>query len=49
MQEEDRRAYEKACQEAIDDVDQWCTGEIKAVRHVLGKQLEASQEEAQEW
>lgn len=48
-QEDDRRAFERVRTEAIDEVDQWCTGEIEAVRHVMGKQLEQSQAETREW
>ena len=43
------QAHERSKKEAVDEVDQWCTGEIEAVRHVVGKQLEAVRAEAAEW
>ena len=49
IQEEDRRAFERARQEAVDEVDQWCQGEIEAVRHVMGKQAEEWQTQAELW
>ncbi|GAX77686.1 hypothetical protein CEUSTIGMA_g5129.t1 [Chlamydomonas eustigma] len=47
--EEDRRAFERAHQNGINEVDEWCQGEVEAVRHVCGQQTEALQEKANEW
>lgn len=49
MKEEDRRAFEKARDAAVAEAGEWCEGEIEAVRHVLSKQLESSQQEVQRW
>lgn len=49
VKEEDRRAFEKARDAAVAEAGEWCEGEIEAVRHMLSKQLESSQQEVQRW
>ncbi|KAG1658457.1 hypothetical protein FOA52_005621 [Chlamydomonas sp. UWO 241] len=47
--EDDRRAFERARNEAVNEVDEWCQGEVAALREVLGRQLEGAQAEALEY
>lgn len=34
---------------ALEEVEQWCQGEVEAVRHMAGKQLERAAAEVEQW
>lgn len=48
-QEEERAALAAEKAAAVDEVDQWCTGEVEAVRHVAQKEVEQAKAAVQEW
>ena len=48
-QEADRRAYEKARDAAVGEVDDWCRGEIEAVRFEALDQINKAKAESQRW
>lgn len=47
--EEDRRAYERARDALVQNTDEWCQGEIDAVRRQADNQLQKAKAETQVW
>lgn len=48
-QASEREAAERAQQAAVKDVEEWCQGEVDAVRHVSRQQLAQAHALAQQW
>eukprot|EP00955_Chlamydomonas_euryale_P104267 365554-Chlamydomonas_euryale.AAC.25 len=47
--EDDRRAFERARDEAVTDVDEWCQGEVAALNAAHAKALASAGSEAERW
>lgn len=40
---------QSSAKEEVKNIEEWCTGEIEAVRHQAQQQVEAAQAQAAEW
>lgn len=49
LQAAELAAVEAAKEAAVTEVDEWCQGEVEAVRVTLGRRLEEAQAAAREW